>query len=93
MVDTFQSRQPQKQGGESEFYPPIPLSTPPSLPPLSPLTPSSPCHTLYDIRRRQANLQKGKALLKEGRKSEAMDCFQKSVDVSPEMALALIKVI
>lgn len=32
-------------------------------------------------------------MLKEGKKSEAVDCFQKSVDVSPEMALALIKVL
>ena len=38
------------------------------------------------------NRDKGKALLREGKRSEAIDCFQKSVDVSPEMALALIKV-
>jgi hypothetical protein len=37
------------------------------------------------------NRDKGKALLREGKRSEAIDCFQKSVDVSPEMALALIK--
>ena len=37
------------------------------------------------------NRDRGKALLKEGKKSQAVDCFQKSVDVSPEMALALIK--
>ena len=43
-------------------------------------------------RKRDAYLQKGKALLKEGKKSEAVDCFQKCVDVSPEMALAFIKV-
>ena len=38
------------------------------------------------------NRDKGKALLREGKRSEAFDCFQKCVDVSPEMALALIKV-
>ena len=38
------------------------------------------------------NREKGKALLREGKKSAAFDCFQKSVDVSPEMAHALIKV-
>ena len=38
------------------------------------------------------NRDKGNALLREGKRSEAMDCFQKSVDISPEMALALIKV-
>lgn len=46
----------------------------------------------FSSRRRKLNLEKGKALLKEGKRSEAVDCFQKSVDVSPEMALALIKV-
>lgn len=46
----------------------------------------------FSSRRRQTNLEKGKALLKEGKRSEAVDCFQKSVDVSPEMAHALIKV-
>lgn len=43
-------------------------------------------------RRRQSYLAKGKELLREGKRSEAVDCFQKSVDVSHEMALALIKV-
>ena len=38
-------------------------------------------------------LTKGKELLKLGKKSEARECFQKCVDVSPEMALAFIKVI
>ena len=45
-----------------------------------------------NYRRRQAYLTKGKELLKDGKRSEAVDCFQKSVDVSHEMALALIKV-
>ena len=31
--------------------------------------------------------------MKEGKKSEAVDCFQKCVDVTPEMALAVIKVL
>lgn len=48
------------------------------------------CIGLY--RKRDTYLQRGKALLKEGKKSEAFDCFQKCVDVSPEMALAFIKV-
>ena len=43
-------------------------------------------------RRRADYLQRGKELLREGKKSEANDCFQRCVDVSPEMALALIKV-
>ena len=48
---------------------------------------------MHDLcRRRKEYLAKGKQLLKEGKRSEAVDCFQKSVDVSPEMALALIKV-
>ena len=45
-----------------------------------------------NCRRRQSYLAKGKELLKEGKKSAAVDCFQKSVDVTHEMALALIKV-
>lgn len=44
-------------------------------------------------RRRQSYLEKGKALMKEGKQSEAIDCFQRCVDVSPEMALAFIKVL
>ena len=44
------------------------------------------------VRKRVTYLQKGKALLREGKKSEAVDCFQKCVDVTPEMALAFIKV-
>lgn len=47
---------------------------------------------VFLCRKRDAYLQKGKALLKDGKKSEAVDCFQKCVDVSPEMALAFIKV-
>ena len=35
---------------------------------------------------------KGKELLKQGKKSEAHECFQKGVDISPEIALAFIKV-
>ncbi len=43
-------------------------------------------------RKRQSFLTKGKELLKEGKKSEAHECFQKCVDISPEIALAFIKV-
>lgn len=42
-------------------------------------------------KKRDAYLKQGKALLKDGNKSQAVECFQKCVDVSPEMALALIK--
>ncbi|XP_056465295.1 exonuclease 1 [Gadus chalcogrammus] len=41
--------------------------------------------------RRQANLQKGKQLLREGKLSEARDCFTKSVNVTPSMAHDVIK--
>ena len=44
------------------------------------------------LRKRDSYRQKGKALLKDGKRSEAYECFQKCVDVSPEMALAFIKV-
>lgn len=43
-------------------------------------------------RRRKSYLEKGKALLAAGKKTDAYDCFQKCVNVSPEMALAFIKV-
>jgi hypothetical protein len=46
----------------------------------------------YCSRKRQSYLSKGKELLKQGKKSEAHDCFQKCVDISPEMALSFIKV-
>ena len=36
-------------------------------------------------------IDKGKALLKDGRRNEAVDCFRRGVDVSPEMALSFIK--
>ncbi|KAK1170989.1 exonuclease 1-like [Acipenser oxyrinchus oxyrinchus] len=41
--------------------------------------------------RRQANLQKGKQLLREGRLSEARDCFTRCVNVTPAMAHDVIK--
>ncbi len=51
-------------------------------------------HVLTHLyRRRREYREKGKQLLKDGRRSEAVDCFQKCVDVSPDMALALIKVV
>ena len=43
-------------------------------------------------KRRKEYREKGKALLREGKRSEAHDCFQKCIDVSPEMAHAFIKV-
>jgi exonuclease-1 len=43
-------------------------------------------------RRRKDALSKGNALLAEGKKSQARDCFVKGVDVTPEMAYQLIKV-
>ena len=42
--------------------------------------------------KRKENLQMAKALLNDGKKSEALNCFQRCVDVTPEMALAFIKV-
>uniref|UniRef100_UPI003AABE341 exonuclease 1 n=1 Tax=Centroberyx gerrardi TaxID=166262 RepID=UPI003AABE341 len=41
--------------------------------------------------RRQANLQKGKQLLREGKLSEARDCFTRCVNVTPAMAHEVIK--
>ncbi|KAJ8248505.1 hypothetical protein GJAV_G00242750 [Gymnothorax javanicus] len=41
--------------------------------------------------RRQANLQKGKQLLREGKISEARDCFTRSINVTPAMAREVIK--
>uniref|UniRef100_A0A672JWE8 Exonuclease 1 n=1 Tax=Sinocyclocheilus grahami TaxID=75366 RepID=A0A672JWE8_SINGR len=41
--------------------------------------------------RRQANLQKGKQLLREGKISEARECFTRSVNITPSMAHDVIK--
>ncbi|XP_058254927.1 exonuclease 1 isoform X1 [Hemibagrus wyckioides] len=41
--------------------------------------------------RRQANLQKGKQLLREGKVAEARDCFTRCVNVTPSMAHQVIK--
>ncbi|XP_051579552.1 exonuclease 1-like [Myxocyprinus asiaticus] len=41
--------------------------------------------------RRQANLQKGKQLLREGKISEARDCFTRCVNITPSMAHDVIK--
>lgn len=43
-------------------------------------------------RRREANLQKGRQLLREGKLSEARDCFTRCVNITPAMAHNLIKV-
>ncbi|KAG7222246.1 hypothetical protein INR49_016404, partial [Caranx melampygus] len=42
--------------------------------------------------RREANLQKGRQLLREGKLSEARDCFTRCVNITPAMAHNLIKV-
>ncbi|XP_016091854.1 exonuclease 1-like [Sinocyclocheilus grahami] len=41
--------------------------------------------------RRQSNLQKGKQLLREGKISEARECFTRSVNITPSMAHDVIK--
>ncbi|XP_041107822.1 exonuclease 1-like [Polyodon spathula] len=41
--------------------------------------------------RRQANLQKGKQLLRDGRLSEARECFTRCINVTPVMAHDVIK--
>ncbi|KAM9847569.1 exonuclease 1 [Aulostomus maculatus] len=41
--------------------------------------------------RREANLQKGRQLLREGKMSEARECFNRSVNITPAMAHNLIK--
>ncbi|XP_065882500.1 uncharacterized protein [Dysidea avara] len=42
-------------------------------------------------KRRKEYREKGKALLREGKRSDAYECFQKCIDVSPEMAHCFIK--
>lgn len=44
------------------------------------------------LRRRTTNLQKGRQLLREGKVSEARECFTRSVSITPVMAHRLIKV-
>ncbi|XP_078413438.1 exonuclease 1 isoform X1 [Cetorhinus maximus] len=41
--------------------------------------------------RRQANLQKGKQLLREGKSAEARECFTRCVNITPAMAHEVIK--
>ncbi|XP_028983134.1 exonuclease 1 isoform X2 [Betta splendens] len=41
--------------------------------------------------RREANLQKGRQLLRQGKLSEARECFTRSVNITPAMAHNLIK--
>ncbi|KAJ8359604.1 hypothetical protein SKAU_G00161290 [Synaphobranchus kaupii] len=41
--------------------------------------------------RRQANLKKGKQLLREGKISEARDCFTRCINITPAMAHEVIK--
>ncbi|KAJ3180067.1 Rad2 nuclease [Geranomyces variabilis] len=44
-------------------------------------------------RRREENKRKAHQLLQAGQKTKALECFQSSVDVTPHMAAALIKVL
>ncbi|KAM6916263.1 exonuclease 1 [Xenentodon cancila] len=41
--------------------------------------------------RRESNLQKGRQLLREGKLSEARDCFTRCINITPAMAHSLIK--
>ena len=41
---------------------------------------------------RKENRAKGLAFLRAGNKVEAVECFQRCVDITPEMALEVIKV-
>ncbi|XP_064600916.1 exonuclease 1-like [Liolophura sinensis] len=41
--------------------------------------------------RREINRKKAAQFLREGKRAEARDCFQKCVDITPEMALELMK--
>lgn len=50
------------------------------------------CFLRVPHRRREANLQKGRQLLREGKVSEARDCFTRCVNITPVMAHNLIKV-
>ena len=43
-------------------------------------------------RTRQENKAKGLAFLRAGNRQQALECFQKCVDITPEMALEVIKV-
>ena len=43
-------------------------------------------------KRRKEYKDRGKALLREGKRSEAHNCFQKCIDVSSEMAHTFIKI-
>ena len=58
-------------------------------------------HILYNItmfflsticRRRELYNKKGRQFLREGKVSEARDCFNKCVNVTPQMALQVMKV-
>lgn len=48
--------------------------------------------TCVPFRRRETNLQKGRQLLREGKLSEARECFNRCVNITPAMAHNLIKV-
>lgn len=53
----------------------------------------SPSFWSVPLRRRTSNLQKGRQLLREGKVSEARDCFTRSVSITPAMAHSLMKVV
>lgn len=50
------------------------------------------CFIYVPYRHREANLRKGRQLLREGKLSEARDCFTRCVNITPVMAHNLIKV-
>ena len=49
-----------------------------------------PCNVLS--RRRRDYKSQGLGHLKNGNRTQALDCFQKSIDITPEMALNVMKV-
>ena len=46
----------------------------------------------FTFRRRDIHRKKAKAFLREGKKAEARESLQRCIDVTPEMALQLMKV-
>lgn len=50
-------------------------------------------HNIFMFNRtRQENKAKGLAFLRAGNRQQAQECFQKCVDITPEMALEVIRV-
>ena len=48
---------------------------------------------LFYLRRRDVNRKKAAQLLREGNRSGARECLQKSIDITAEMALQVMKVV